>query len=263
MTMVDVHIYDIPQVITVSTGSGAQNMNYPVNSTDIRLFKYVRNTIRIFVKDIDRKPVTLSDPNIPMIVVTDRRNQKVLLNRSMDTVDQAKGLYQIVIDPVDLDPIDIGYYNYFVLTDSADGTPSPLYTDRNRSPLGVIEVAEGPVPLPRPSIEIAADQFSISNTVAISGAYAGSATVGDLSGLHSVAFYLDNFQGNITVQGSLDAQPTSTDSYWFEVHNYSFDDDTYSGVYPRSFEGNLVWVRFIVSQTDGQFTGLTKILYRN
>lgn len=261
--MVDVHIYDIPQVITVRTGSGVQNMNYPVNSTDIRLFKYVRNTVRIFVKDIDRKPVVLQSPNTPLIVITDRRNQKVLVNQAMDIIDQDKGLYEIVIDPVDLDPIEIGYYNYFVLTDSADGIPSPLYTDRNRSPLGVIEVAEGPVPLPRSSIEIAEDQFAISNSVALTGSYAGAATVGDLSGVHSAAFYFDNFRGSVKVQGSLDAQPTSTDSYWFDVHTFAFDDTTYSGLYPVTFEGNLVWVRFLVTQTDGQFTGLRKILFRN
>src|SRR4051812_41198030 len=91
-----IHLYLLPQVITLTTGAGAPNMNYPVNSTKIRLFQHVRNDVDVYIKNIDRKPVSLGD-EIATIHILDMDNSRSLLLRDLTVVNENKGWYRFTI----------------------------------------------------------------------------------------------------------------------------------------------------------------------
>jgi len=73
----------------------------------------------------------------------------------------------------------------------------------------------------------------------------------------TVRFQTNDFAGTITIQASLDSDPT-TDSEWFNVYVFP-GDSTQDGStaittdFSTSLTGNFVWVRAVV----GNFTGGT------
>ena len=73
----------------------------------------------------------------------------------------------------------------------------------------------------------------------------------------TVRFQTNDFAGTITVQASLDSDPTE-DSHWFDVYVFP-GDSTQDGStaittdFSTSLTGNFVWIRAVV----GSFTGGT------
>lgn len=238
-----VHIYSLPQVIRLSTGTGARYMNYPMNSTDIRLVKNVRNEVELFLKDIDRKPVVMTEPLVLRII--DYKSRSILLTAPMDLVDSAKARYRATFEPQAIGELNIGYYSYTVSSVDDDGVERALFTDRDRGETGTLRISQGPIPDPTDPIEITPDDLLNRDEFLYSGAYPGAAQVGNTSGVHTIAVYGNHFSGSITVQGSLDAQPTSDDTQWFDVATYDFAD--LNCVVGHTFIGNLMWVRFKIS----------------
>lgn len=82
------------------------------------------------------------------------------------------------------------------------------------------------------------------------------------SSTQTVRFITDDFVGNITIQGSLDSDPT-IDSEWFDVYTFP-NDSTQDGStaisidFSTSIAGNFTWVRAKVSAfNSGIITGVT------
>jgi hypothetical protein len=252
-----IHVYAMPQIVTMMLDEvGAPSMNYPVNSTDIRFYQGVRNVVDLYVKDIDRKPVTLSG-QVPVMHILTRDRSKLLLTRSLTVVDTAKGRYRLTVEPDAMHDWPLGGLTY--VAGVTDGTSETLlYTDREKATTGVLYLLDGPLPQPIEAITIPASDFVLREPYTYSGAYPGAAQVGNLSGLHTIAVYGVAFTGRVLAQGSLDAQPSSDDSAWATIAAY--DLDLASGVTPFGFEGNYQWIRFAVETLDGTFE---KIVYRN
>lgn len=66
---------------------------------------------------------------------------------------------------------------------------------------------------------------------------------GGFGGLQTVAFFLNQFQGRILLEASLDSNPTA-DNHWFECH---LVDSTESSELTENFSinvtGNFTWLR--------------------
>jgi len=81
----------------------------------------------------------------------------------------------------------------------------------------------------------------------------GDGYYGYTDGLHTVAYYLSNFVGEITMQATLSKSPSDND--WFDVDNTtnSYDGSTAQTLQEAyNFTGNFVWVRAkITNFTDG------------
>lgn len=250
-----IHVYQTPQAVHLTQGTGSPNQNYPVNRSDFRLLKGVRNEIEVFVKDLDRKPVSMNGKT-PVMRIVDRDRQHLLMETELEVVDVSKGRFRLVVDPgVDL---PLGSHIYSVLVETTGQYPTVLYTDRDRTPFGVVEVLEGPVETPAPSTMISRDQMLLLGGSRHSTALPGAALVGNRTGLHTALFYLTGFTGSITIQASLEAQPTSEDLSWFDVDQVTVSG--FSGLHPLTFEGMFVWVRFIVYENQGT---VDKVFYRN
>lgn len=232
-------------------------MNYPVNRTDIKIFRNVRNTVEVYAKDFDRKPVDLTGKTVTARVL-DRRSQKTLLTRTVTAIDATKGAYKFIIDPVDCADWRTGMLEYTVTVTDGQQHDSFLFHDRDRSPFGVLEMLDGPLMQATDPITIEHSSFLMRDGRLFSGAQPGAASVGNTSGVHTAAYYMVNYTGSVTIQASLDSQPNSDDLGWFNVDSRDMFENT--GTEAFSFTGNYLWVRFVGDAILGTFT---KVVFRN
>jgi len=88
--------------------------------------------------------------------------------------------------------------------------------------------------------------------------FRGDGYYGRTDGLHTVAYYLNDFAGEIKIQATLVLEPEETD--WFTVSGTTAGDgstvlteNTY-----RNFTGNFVWIRVLVENfTAGNIKKVT------
>ena len=84
-------------------------------------------------------------------------------------------------------------------------------------------------------------------TVVTGTKYRGDGYYGRSDGLHSVQYTYSGLTGTITIQGTLAIDPVDSD--WFDVHTYTAATETSSKI--ASFTGNYVWIRAVITYTDG------------
>lgn len=65
---------------------------------------------------------------------------------------------------------------------------------------------------------------------------------GGFGGLQTVAFFLENFQGRIRIQATLDSNPT-TDQDWFQVYDLDTTTETLTRNFSVNVVGNFTWIR--------------------
>lgn len=285
----------MPQVVTLTLGgnTGASLMNYPINNTDFKLVKGVTNEILFFVKDTDRHPITsnalttLGISNIA-ITITDPSNNTLLLGSQSNPplsndpsllvpapgIDPSKGVWLLSLPSTVIATWNPGYLRYSIICDRVGGDQVMLYTDRNYGAYSNLEVVTGPFPMPAEAITITPDMLTARGLSFYSGAFPGAASLGNISGLHSAVVNMVGFIGSITVQASLENQPSTNDSGWFtaDIVSYSsgvfdpsgsifFNTPTTGPIY-FSIYGNYLWVRFIVYPEALSSGSYTSIVYR-
>jgi hypothetical protein len=189
-------------------------------------------------------------------------------------IDPAKGAWLLRLKASDIVDWPLGFLRYSVVCDRAAGDQVMLYTDRNYGPYGGLEVIPGPFPKPPEAIHIANSTFVAYNVgqskTVYCGALKGAAQVNNISGMHSVVVQMDNFQGLVAPQASLEAQPSTNDADWFTVTTIdsssltaggTIDSGTGAVFYTNAvtgpayiaFQGNFMWVRFKIYSDSGSF----------
>lgn len=83
--------------------------------------------------------------------------------------------------------------------------------------------------------------------------YKGDGYYGRSDGFHSVQYTYSGLTGTITIQGTLAVDPADDD--WFNVHSYTAAQESSSKI--TNFTGNYVWVRAVVTYTDGTVDSIT------
>lgn len=255
--------------------SGVVNWNLPMNTNDFRVFKDVQNTIEFVVRNTDRKPVNMMGRSA-QINIYDHRINKLMWTKDLKVINEAKGICKLNIDPDVMADWLLQTYSYSVTVTNTDGTTHMLYVDANESPRGFLELLQGPVFDPRPSItvmweDLMLTQLYVGNTnetFHYSSALPGSLQSGNTAGLHTVAAYLDNFTGYMVIQGSVETgTPGLLD--WFDIERHDYNHT--SGLQSYAFEANLMWVRFWIHNTNDDLDvvlpedegKITKLVFRN
>jgi hypothetical protein len=76
-------------------------------------------------------------------------------------------------------------------------------------------------------------------------------------GLQTVAFFLNGFQGHITIEASLDTVPDSN-ATWFTVQDLDYITSPVTQNFSRNIPGNFAWIRAKVDNfIDGTITKVT------
>ena len=272
-----IDVFNMPKVVTLTLGgnTGATLMNYPINRTDFTLVRGATNEIIFFVKDVDRKPVTANAMvtlgiNDLRIIVSDHHANSLLLGTNNAPVsnapvdasvlqpygDTTKGMWLLTLRSSDTANWPLGGLRYSVVADRATDQVM-LYTDRNYGPYSDCELVDGPFPMPPEAITLQLEDLQYDGPSLYSGALPGAATLGNISGQQSAVINMTGFMGSVTVQASLENQPSSQDLDWFTAQvdtatlgtllngTVTFQNATDGPVY-LSITGNYMWVRFIV-----------------
>jgi hypothetical protein len=82
--------------------------------------------------------------------------------------------------------------------------------------------------------------------------FKGDGYYGRSDGFHTVQYSLSGFIGTVTMQGTLATAPGAAD--WFTVYSQAYpvvDDVGTTSSVITNFTGNYVWVRAVVTYTDG------------
>lgn len=236
-------------------------MNYPMNSSAFKLYKNVQNDVDFYVKDIDRKSVSMNG-SLPILHISDRLSKVMIYSKQLTEVNATKGQYRLTIPANDLLDFGSGQYSYVIVVQAPNGIQTMLFTDRDRSATGDIELLDGPFPAVVPSLEIDGSAFLPTGTNELtSGSYPGSSMNGDPIGIHTLVAYLNQFQGTIILQGSLTEQISSLDREWFDVGEISVpkrSSKTVAGV----FDANLRWVRIKI-RASGPIGSVKKFMLRS
>lgn len=79
---------------------------------------------------------------------------------------------------------------------------------------------------------------------------------GGFGGLQTVAFFLNNFQGKIKIEATLDFEPT-LDTDWFKVYEFNSNTSPTTNNFSTNITGNFTWMRANVEDfSQGTITKL-------
>ncbi|SVD88844.1 uncharacterized protein METZ01_LOCUS441698 [marine metagenome] len=88
------------------------------------------------------------------------------------------------------------------------------------------------------------DSTSVTTT---GNAFKGDGFYGRSDGLHTIQYNYTGFIGDLIIQATLAIEPVETD--WIEIYKDTIDNETKNET--TNFIGNYVWIRAIISYTDG------------
>jgi hypothetical protein len=72
---------------------------------------------------------------------------------------------------------------------------------------------------------------------------------GGFGGLQTVAFYLNQFQGRIRIEATLDSVP-AVDADWFMISDFDSRTTATTNNFSRNITGNFTWIRARVEDFD-------------
>lgn len=72
---------------------------------------------------------------------------------------------------------------------------------------------------------------------------------GGFGGLQTIAYYLNEFQGRIKIEATLDSDPT-TDAAWFKVNEFDSTSSATTNNFSVNITGNFTWIRANVEDFD-------------
>jgi len=271
-----VKLYPNEHVIhLVQTDHGVRNINMSYGENDFRVNKGVTTAQEFVVRDNDRKPIDVTGKNLTIIVM-DHDNKNLMIEKPLTVLNAVRGKVKVDFLPSEVVSWDHGYYNYSVMIENEDGTKNLLFVDQNSNATGWFELAEDALPL-----NVFADDtgpleswtphqdggYPNARTRFRSTAIAGDAHHNFNDGLHTVAFYLDNYTGKVWIQGTLEQNPPTVEEDWFDINitpnQFELNYTDFTGLDPFNFRANVTWVRILTEPDDNLNQGtINKVLVK-
>jgi hypothetical protein len=241
--------------------NGYHGRNSKVYDRRLTLHRGVSNPITFTFKNEDQKSQDITTKTYEFNII-DTESKKSVLTKTLTILDDGstvstKGDASCTITEGDLLPLDAKFYNFSVKEVKSDGTREVTYADTGYAAAGTIELLEGAYPEFVPSTSVA--QFTLSSDVFTSSAITGRPGINNNKALHTVAIYPKNFSGTVTVQGTMESNPT-TDNDYFAITSTALSSS--SSVSHLNFTGVFQNVRFKATRTSGTTGHIDKILYR-
>lgn len=245
--MISSYGYLYKQIHHVTIGVGlSDRQNNMYYAKPMKLHKGVDNPIQFNIKNNHQKKVNVGGSTFVLSVVEPETGRE-LLSRNLTIVDGTRGILSTTFTEEDMQSFYKNKYNYGIVCTQGDGIQYPVYVDENYDASGTIEVRGDAY-----AQLISASEPTIGAYNNIGIAITSIVNVDSSNtGLHTVAYYLDSFVGNIVVQGHI--QDISNVSNWIDINTQTYSSAT-SGVYPVNFEGMFTGLRFKITKTSGDVT---------
>jgi len=247
--------------LVIAYVNGYHGRNSKVYDRRLTLHRGVDNPVTFTFKNEDQKAQDITSKTYELNVI-DTESKKSVITKTLTILDDGstvstKGDASCTITEGDLLPLDAKFYNFAVKEVLSTGARTVTYADTGYAAAGTIELLDGAYPEFISSTEIT--QFTQASSVFTSGAQDGRPGINNNSALHSIAIYPQSFSGTLTVQGTLESNP-STDADYFTITTSSFSSA--SDVSYINFNGVFQNVRFRYTRNSGNTGKIDKILYR-
>jgi hypothetical protein len=242
-----------------------------VYNRNLKIYRGVDNRIDIQVRNSDQKASNIVGSTLVFNLVS-RDTKDLVLQKDFAEMDLATGKVTVNLTEQELLNLDNGYYQYSVIkevrstidsTDYKVTSRLPLYVDSQYDTIGTLEISGdvyGDV-----AASIVVDTFNYVNPFTQGDEAAKwyeSAIIdaspkiktGDAS--HTFQFYSTNYQGTVSIQGSLDNQG-ATPSNWVDITPVDLTVTKYKNVVGKynwfrikHYPGSISAVaRFTIAQT--------------
>lgn len=263
--------FGFPSVELVFTTDVVQVDNRPMNQKKITVHKGVTNKINFTVRNRDRQLVDVSS-SIVMASLVSADTGRRIFQKIMDVQGLPTGQAQLTLVPSDISALQVGLYNLSITYSDDDGaTEFPLYSNQNDHIMIDLDIRSTLEFDPAPTQETTTfTQVSDpQGDYYVSDPFNGNQDQNQTHCLHTIAFYMDQFVGEVTVQGSIQESvpDPENDTDWFDI-NVQGDigspeipfNTAFTGVDPFNFTVNALWIRVKYTVTSGS---ITRIQLRN
>lgn len=268
--MGSVIIYDLKRRISLTLeGTGAfLNRNMAMHNPDFLVFKESQTEIEFIVRNIDRKPINLKDKKLFATLVNYYSGVTMAIV-PLTIVDAVRGICRLTFQPYMAKDIPQGFHRYTISYLLDNGNHRLLAVDQYEKAHGYFEMRygrelQGVEPQTALFEEFAPENSNRYDTFWVSPNFQGNLRNGSLAGLHTFAWYLDNFTGSVWMEGSI-VESAPGDSDWFPVlvdGRFEHKLDHRTGTIAFNVEANLQWARFKVKPEVFNTGSVKKILFR-
>jgi hypothetical protein len=235
------------------------NRSRTVYARPIKLYRGITNTVQLRLLDNDQKSVNVSNKTFVLNIV-DPTTYLVIKNKTVtlgNTTQSQAGKVDFALTSTDMSTTNAGRFIYSIYELNSDSSKTIIYSDDDYDADGQIQIFDAPYVGFSASTEVTFSTMTASTTTDNSS-YALAHAHLDTDSLHTAQYYLVGYTGTITIQITVDADPSSLlDSDWVDLSNTTYTAET--GSVSVNFTGNYTAVRFKSVKTAGT---ITKVLYR-
>jgi len=219
-----------------------------VYAKNLRLSKGVDNKIQFQFLNQEQKPVNITDKEITFRLLS-YDGTRILLQKTLTLTLAVTGLAELRVTSGELEGIDAQSASYS-LEMPDNGLDLPVFVNSDAGARGTMLVVDSVLPnfIAATNVTIPSHPTPSSNTVTY---HTSTISTADTSKL-TIQPYMDNYSGNITIQGS-----TIPDADWYTIDNYTYLDETSTIGY--IVVGYHPYVRLEFTSTQGE---ITKVLAR-
>lgn len=240
-----------------------------MHNPDFLAFKDSQTDIEFIIRNIDRKPINLTGRKLFATLVNYYSGQ-TMASIPLEIVDAARGICRLTLQPYMVKDMPMGFHRYSVSYMLDNGNAKLLSQDQYETAHGYFELRFGAELSGIESQSAEWKEFAPENsnrfeTFWVSPNFRGNLRNGSVDGLHTLAWYVENFTGSIWVEGSI-VEQTPDQPDWFPIlidDNFETKLERANGIIAHNIEANLQWVRFKVKPDQLNLGNLTKILFRN
>jgi hypothetical protein len=216
MQLIPVYLY--PNKITAYLNSSWTKERFrKVYNRNLKIYRSIDNKIDFQIKNGDQKPTNILGKFLVFNLFSQDSN-RLLLQRDCEILSN-NGRAEVKIDQKDLNDLDEGYYNYSLILEQRESqdnatykviSSSPLYIDEQYGAISVLEISGDVFGTPRTTLEV--KEFSYVNPRTqgetdslyfISSIIDARPNTTDPQTLHTFQIYFTDFDGKITIQGSM------------------------------------------------------------
>jgi hypothetical protein len=271
MSLIYLYSYRLPVQLSM-TNHQAPNYNRPMINYNTKIYKNNYNIIDFVVRNNDRRPVKLVDCQLS-VVIEHAATQTVVLEKACQIVDEVKGRAQVVLTSNDTSNWSLGGYRYQVKITRPYQSQEFLYTDINNSTIGNFDLYDsvGGTLIPAKTMKgseltpFTVDWDEMKSWL-VSGAIPAENSVGNNTGLFTIALYQTQWQGRFKIQASLE-NLAPTERSWFTVELSPGEREiVFDGTGPTlssyTFSLNCRWIRFVFVPDPINRGRIDKIVYK-
>lgn len=233
------------QIVVLYSGTSSRRYQI-VYAKNLTLNRGVDNQLQFQFLDQEQKKIDITGKTLSFRLLNYDGTQ-ILLRKALDAFLPLTGLANLTLSSSELININPQLCSYSLEID--DGSLNlPVFTNSEASARGTISVVDSVLPKHIPSMPV---EIPTHQTVANTGTTYYSSVIG-MNGTSLMTFqpYLDEYSGNIVIQGS-----TSIDNGWYDVDTIgTFAND--SSTTSFSVEGFHPYVRLQFNSTAGNVANI-------